>query len=152
VESDGTFLDVGCANGQLLVDVVDWASEKAIEIVPYGLDLGPGLVGLARDRFDGRDHHFWVGDAWLWRPPRRWTYVYSLLDLSPKDLWCSWLHKLSRWVEPGGKLVIGSYGSRSRGIEPVDVAAVMVDCGLEPLGSSSGGVPAISRFAWCEPG
>ena len=148
INRDGTFLDVGCANGLLAEDVVTWAREKGHEIVPHGVDLGARLVDLARERLPEHAANFVAADAWTWAPVRRWTFVYSLLDLSPQELWCEWLHRLHRWVEPGGRLIFGSYGSRSRGEAPVDVTRVLEDCGLEVSGSSAGGQEPVTRFAW----
>ncbi|MGI8515387.1 MAG: hypothetical protein ACR2NT_09660 [Acidimicrobiia bacterium] len=34
VEKSGDFLDVGCANGLLLSDVVGWTLERGIHLVP----------------------------------------------------------------------------------------------------------------------
>ena len=48
LERDGTFLDVGCANGYLLETVSAWAAEKGVEIEPYGVDIAPELVEIAR--------------------------------------------------------------------------------------------------------
>ncbi|MFQ5968564.1 MAG: class I SAM-dependent methyltransferase [Acidimicrobiia bacterium] len=145
---DGEFLDVGCANGLLASDVVYWAMSKGYEIVPYGIDLGAGLVALARERLKEHAENFSVADAWTWRPGRQWTFVYSLLDLSPTDLWCEWLRRLYGWVEPGGHLIVASYGSRSRGQLPVDVNEVLSGCGFEVAGSSSGGQGPVTRFGW----
>jgi 2-polyprenyl-3-methyl-5-hydroxy-6-metoxy-1,4-benzoquinol methylase len=47
IDRDGTFLDVGCASGQLLESLVEWTP---FQIEPYGLDLAPALVELARRR------------------------------------------------------------------------------------------------------
>jgi len=38
VDRDGTFLDIGCANGHLMETVTDWAKEKGHKLVPYGLE------------------------------------------------------------------------------------------------------------------
>jgi 2-polyprenyl-3-methyl-5-hydroxy-6-metoxy-1,4-benzoquinol methylase len=46
-DREGTFLDVGCANGLLMESVVEWADHR---IEPYGLDIAPRLVELARER------------------------------------------------------------------------------------------------------
>lgn len=148
IHRDGDFLDVGCANGLLAEDVVSWASERGFDLTPHGVDLGPGLVDLARRRMADHRQNFNVADAWSWEPDRQWTFVYSLLDLSPRDLWCDWLDRLSTWVEPEGRLIIGSYGSRSRGIDPFDVGEVLESCGLRVRRSSQGGEPPVTRFAW----
>jgi hypothetical protein len=58
------------------------------------------------------------------------------------------LRHLFRWVEVGGRLIIGSYGSRSRSQAPVLVADVLSECGFTIEGSSAGGDGPITRFAW----
>jgi SAM-dependent methyltransferase len=150
IDKDGTFLDVGCANGLLAADVVDWAAERGHRVVPHGVDLGARLVALARKRLSAHAANFVVADAWTWEPRRQWTFVYSLLDLSPDELWCEWLQRLHGWVEHGGRLVVGFYGSRSRGLWPIDVARVLEDCGLQVSGSSAGGEGPMTRFAWTD--
>ena len=148
IDRDGDFLDVGCANGLLAADVVSWAAGRGVRIVPHGVDLGEALIDRARDRHADRASNFVAADAWQWRPSRQWTYVYSLLNLAPTDLSCAWLRRLLEWVEPGGRLIIGSYGSRSRNRAPLDVAQVVRGCGLAVAGLASGGDPPITRFAW----
>ena len=79
IDGDGDFLDVGCANGFLLESVVDWASERGIELTPYGLDMNPLLIQEALRRFPDSAHHFWVANAWGWMPPKR--FRWNLRDL-----------------------------------------------------------------------
>jgi len=148
IDRDGDFLDVGCANGLLAEDVVIWAAERGFSLTPHGIDLGIGLVELARGRLPSFSENFFVADAWAWEPGRRWAFVYTVLDLAPADLWCQWLQRLMEWVEPGGRLIVGSYGSRKRDIAPDDVEKVMRGCGLSVEGASPGGDPTTSRFAW----
>lgn len=150
IDRDGDFLDVGCANGLLASYVTTWAAKRGFSVTPHGVDLGSQLVELARERHPRFADNFQAEDAWSWDPDRRWTFVYSLLDLAPEDLWCDWLRRLKGWVEPEGRLIVGSYGSKSRGIPPVDVAAVMERCGLTVSGSSQGGDPVVTRFAWSD--
>ena len=44
IDRDGSFLDVGCANGYLLECLDRWTS---FEIEPYGLEISPDLAALA---------------------------------------------------------------------------------------------------------
>lgn len=151
IERDGDFLDVGCANGLLLEDVVAWAASAGHVIMPHGIDLGPVLIELARKRLPAFAANLVVADAWSWEPKRTWDHVFSLADLGPDDLACEWLARLAGWVAPGGRLIIGSYGSRSRGVEPIEVAGLLERCGYHPTGETLAGDPPISRFAWTDP-
>jgi SAM-dependent methyltransferase len=152
IDRDGDFLDVGCANGLLLEDIVAWAaSERGHHIAPHGVDIGPDLIELARERLPVFAANLVVADAWSWQPNRTWDYVFSLVDLGPDDLLCEWLMRLADWVAPGGRLIIGSYGSRSRAVEPVDVSGLFETCGYNVIGEALAGEPPISRFAWTDP-
>jgi trans-aconitate methyltransferase len=150
IDRDGSLLDVGCANGLLLADVTIWAQERGYRIVPYGIDLGGELVRLARERLSHVADNLQRADAWNWTPQRSWTFVYSLIDLTPPRLQGEWLSRLYSWVSPGGRLIVGSYGSRSRKIAPVAVAALMERHGFDVVGSSDGGEGPMTRFAWVE--
>lgn len=148
IDRDGDFLDVGCANGLLVSDVVLWASERGYKIVPFGIDLGAQLIAHARQRLPEHASNFTVADAWTWHPVRHWTFVYSLMDLAPEDLRCEWIRRLFGWVKTGGRLIIGSYGSRSRKLPPEDVSEILRGCGLEVTGQSAGGRGPVTHFAW----
>ena len=50
VNRDGTFLDVGCANGHLMECAVTWLAEAGVSIEPYGLEILPDVAALARQR------------------------------------------------------------------------------------------------------
>ena len=83
VESDGDFLDAGCANGYLLECLVAWGRERGFSLIPYGLDQGARLIELARRLRPHLADHFFVGTAWDWSPPPRFRYAYTLLDHVP---------------------------------------------------------------------
>ncbi len=142
----GSFLDVGCANGWLGACVKDWCGEAGLSIEPYGVDIGAEIVIEARRRLS----EAWAADAWRWEPPRQFTFVYSLLDLAPPDLTADWLDRLALWVEPGGRLIVGSYGSVSHGVTPDDVSAALVSAGLAVVGEAAGGAGPVTRFAWAQ--
>lgn len=151
VTSDGDFLDACCANGYLLECLVAWGRGRGRRLVPWGLDHGAGLVALARRRLAEFASDFFVGNAWEWEPPRRFRYVYTLLDCVPGDFRIEYVRRLlGRFVTPGGRLIVGDYGSRSRGRPPLDVTGVLRSAGLAVAGTSAGGSPAITAFAWAE--
>jgi len=153
IEDGGDLLDVGCANGFLLECLVDWGRERGLVITPHGVDLGPRLVELARRRLPQTAANLHVGNAWDWAPPRRYRYVYSVHDCVPLEYLPEYVERLvSDFVEPGGRLIVGAYGSRSRGVEPFAVGPFLTSMGLRVAGTSYGGDPAVSRFAWVDRG
>ena len=92
--------------------------------------------------------HFHTADAWSWEPPQQYDFVYSLTHLAPEHLLGVYVERLAGWVKPSGRLIMGDYGSRSRGTQPINVAAALSSLGWNVLGESSGGDPLLSRFAW----
>jgi len=151
-EPSAELLDVGCANGLLLESLVAWAAERGQRITPFGVDRSAGLVALARRRLPRFGSHFFVGEAWLWRPPRRFACVYALADCVPADHVHAFLHHLlDHYVESGGRLVVGAYGSRSRCVPPLDVAALLEAAGMAVTGAACGGEGPVTRFAWTGP-
>jgi SAM-dependent methyltransferase len=148
---DGDLLDVGCANGYLLECLINWGEERGLRLTPYGLDQGPRLIELARRRFPGWPDHFFVGNAWDWKPARPFHYVYMLLDVVPPDYRALHLPRIvEQFVAPGGRLIIGDYGSHSRRIPARDVAAVLRASGLAVSGGATARSIHQTCFAWTE--
>lgn len=112
VDRDGSFLDVGCANGHLLESMVAWCAERGVRLEPYGVDLSAGLVAEARRRLPRWADRIWVGNALDWTAPggRRFDFVHTLLDLVPPARLAQMLrHQLDHLVAPGGRLLASSY-------------------------------------------
>jgi len=112
VDRDGSFLDVGCANGYLAESMVAWSAERGIRLEPFGVDLSAGLVAEARRRLPRWADRFWVGNALDWTAPggRRFDFVHTLLDLVPEARTEQMVgHQLERLVAPGGRLLVSSY-------------------------------------------
>ena len=80
VQPGWTFLDVGCANGHLMVSMARWAG-----VEPYGLDISSDLADLARRRLPQWADRIWTGNAADWTPPRRFDAVRTGLEYVPPD-------------------------------------------------------------------
>lgn len=113
IDHDGTFLDMGCANGYLAECVVAWCKERGIAIEPFGVDLAPELVSLAHRRLPQWADRFWVGNAVDWVHPeaKRFDFVHILLDAVPTSRRRDLIqHHLDFTVAPGGRLLVSEYG------------------------------------------
>ena len=151
VEMDGDFVDVGCANGYLLECLLEWAHDRGLRLIPYGVDIGPKLIELAKKRLPEFASNFYVGNGWDWQPKQRFWYVYSLADSVPESYVDAYVRRLlEHVVEPNGRLIIGHYGSRSRGTAPLSIADLLASSGYKVAGSAWGGDPPVSHFAWVD--
>ena len=149
IRENGEILDIGCANGFLLESLMAWASERGIVLTPFGLDHGARLVELARNRLPRYTGNFYVGNAWEWQPPRQYRYVYSVHDCVPEHFLGAYAKQLLEVVvAPRGVLILGAYGSRSRGLRPLDLKDRLTESGLVVAGERTVGEPPISRFVW----
>jgi SAM-dependent methyltransferase len=110
IDREGTFLDVGCANGLLMESVARWSREKGLAVEPYGLDISPELAAVARRRLPAWADRIHVGNALGWTPPFRFDLVRTGLEYVPpargREL-VDWL--LGHLVAPGGRLVVGKF-------------------------------------------
>jgi 2-polyprenyl-3-methyl-5-hydroxy-6-metoxy-1,4-benzoquinol methylase len=113
ITARGTFLDVGCANGLLMESVASWCAERGLAVEPYGVDLAPGLVDLARRRLPHWAERIWLGNAIDWVPPQglRFGYVHLQLDCVPTERRADLIrHHLAHTVQPGGRVLISNWG------------------------------------------
>lgn len=151
IHSDGDILDVGCANGYLLECLVKWASERGFKLTPYGVDIGAKLITLAKKRMPKYAENFYIGNAWDWKPPQKFKYVYTLYDCVPVDYLSEYVQKLfDQTVEASGRLIIGAYGSKSKNMPPFNISKFLLEAKFLVTGTSQSGDPPISKFAWID--
>ena len=151
IATDGDLLDIGCANGYLLKCLVKWGSERGLRLIPHGLDQGSSLIELAKGCLPEYADNFHVGNAWDWRPRRKYRYVYMLYDCLPLDYLAEGVNRLmERVVAPQGRLIVGSYGSKSDAIPPFDIGDFLQAAGFVVLGRAEGGRGPITKFAWID--
>ncbi len=110
IDRSGSLLDIGCANGYLLECCLGWTAERGIALEPYGIDLSPALVILARQRLPHYADNLFVANAWSWSPPRRFTFVRTELVYLPAEHERAFVDRLcATLLEPGGRLLIANY-------------------------------------------
>jgi SAM-dependent methyltransferase len=114
VEGDGSFLDVGCANGHLMECLHRWAAEDGVDLELWGVDISEDLVALARERLPAWRAQILVGNALDWHPPRRFDYVRTNVDYVPEHRRPELLRRLlADVVEPGGRLIVGVFNEEA---------------------------------------
>jgi hypothetical protein len=112
IDRDGSFLDIGCANGLLMESVVAWAREGGRCVEPYGLDISEKLAGLAQRRLPHWRDRIFVGNALSWEPPTRFDFVRTEMVYVPPTRRRDYAQRLlERFVAPDGRLLLCSYGS-----------------------------------------
>jgi SAM-dependent methyltransferase len=125
IDRPGSFLDIGCANGYLLECSLKWTSEQGIRIDPYGLDLSASLVEMARQRMPQFADHFFVGNAYFWKPSRRFDFVRTELVYVPAEHEKNYIKRLVQfYLEPDGKLLVANYGED----HPDPAAGLLLGC------------------------
>jgi SAM-dependent methyltransferase len=118
-DRSGDFLDIGCASGYLMESVQRWAADDGISLEPFGLDLAPELVGLARSRLPHWADRIWQGNALYWIPERRFDYVRTGLDYVPPHRRLDLVGHLMRHVV-GRRLIVGMHNEAREGVRAED--------------------------------
>jgi hypothetical protein len=86
-----------------------WAGQKGYRLEPYGLDISPELIGLARQRLPQWANRLFLGNAIDWEPTTRFDFVRTSLEFVPRSRQSDLIRRLlERVVAPGGRLIIGT--------------------------------------------
>lgn len=142
VNSSGTFLDIGCANGFLLECVVAWTEQRGVRVTPFGLDLSERLVALARARLPAHADRLFTGNAWDWEPPQRFDYVRTELVYVPQELRAAFVGRiLAHFLAPGGRLLAAEYTSA----DPLTIDAEIRSLGFTVESTLSGYLEGVEK-------
>lgn len=133
IHRDGSFLDVGCANGYLVECLQKWVEGSGLNVEFYGVDISEELIALARKRLPDRSDRFSVANAVLWTPRRRFDFVHAHeISYAPRHLERAFLeHLLEAYLVPGGRLIIGPWAV---GRDSPDLEERLSSWGHKPTG------------------
>ena len=136
--------------------VARWCAERGLTVEPYGVDLAPGLVDLARRRLPWWADRIWAGNAIDWTPPggQRFSYVHILLDCVPTASHADLIgHHLAGTLQArGGRLLVSDYGANPTAGVPTAaerLSALGFACSGETAGDQRPGRPA-APTAWID--
>lgn len=109
INKNGTFLDIGCANGYLLESVNRWASGIGYKIEFYGLDISERIINLAKQRLPEWKDHFYVGNALTWMPKYEFDFVCikGLEYVPDSDQFNFFQHIMNNYLNDKGRLIFG---------------------------------------------
>ena len=109
-DHDGSWLDVGCANGLLMETLTKWTAEAGLRIEAHGLDLSARLVEVARRRLAHWGNRIWTGNVMTWEPQMRFDYVTVIADSVPKAARPDLVERLiTKFLNSTGRLVFSIY-------------------------------------------
>ena len=129
IDREGSFLDIGCANGYLMESIVRWARHR---VEPYGLELADRVAELARQQRPQWAQRIFLGNALSWQPPMRFDFVRVELVYVPEERQHELLQRLLTDVlAPRGRLIVCGYGSPRSGLAPHPVRRLVRSHGFE---------------------
>jgi hypothetical protein len=148
IHTDGTFLDVGSANGHLIESLQAWNEASPFEVAFYGLEISPDLHALARERLPKMGDRLFCGNALTWTPPFRFEYVYTMIATDvPEAHRGHFLGRLlNEFLAPGGRLILGPW-------KVEEVERLVVESGYEVSGFIEKADPTTgynARFIWVD--
>jgi hypothetical protein len=111
IYADGTFIDIGCANGHLIESLNKWMQYTDVKVDFYGLELSRDLYNLALNRLPEYSSRLFHGNGLNWKPPFQFNYVYTMVlaDI-PGSLQKVFLSNLyDNCLCSGGRLILGPW-------------------------------------------
>jgi len=153
IHRDGSFLDVGCANGYLIESLHKWVQGSGLNVEFHGVDISDELIETARKRLRDWSDHLHIANAVHWTPPRRFDFVHAH-ELSYAPPRCEqefFKHLLEAYLNPSGRLIIGPWAVHGA---PVDWEGRLCSWGYKPTGyllkSQTGDASLTRKMIWID--
>ena len=109
IYKNGTFCDVGCANGHLMEMVHKWAAALGFDLQMFGVDISEGLIELAKKRLPQWYERFFIGNAFYWKPEQKFDYIHTSAKVPEDDKHMYYEHLMENYLADGGRMIIGPY-------------------------------------------
>ena len=111
VYKNGTFLDVGCANGYLMEMVHKWGAAIGFDLQMFGLDISEGLIELAKKRLPQWQDRFFLGNSFFWKPEKKFDYIHigGLGQVPEDDRGLFFKYLMENYLVEGGRMILGPY-------------------------------------------
>ncbi|MCL2775205.1 MAG: class I SAM-dependent methyltransferase [Oscillospiraceae bacterium] len=108
---DGTFLDVGCANGHLMEMVHKWANAIGFDLQVFGVDISEGLIELAKKRLPQWYDNFYIANRYFWKSEIKFDYIHLMgIGGYPEyDERICFEYYMENYLADGGRMIIGPY-------------------------------------------
>ena len=111
IYKNGTFLDVGCANGYLMEMIHKWGLGIGFKLEMYGVEISEGLLKLAKERLPKWNDRFIQGNVNYWKPVKKFDYIHvgGLGHVPEEDKPKYFLHLLENYIADEGRMILGPY-------------------------------------------
>ena len=112
IYKNGTFCDIGCANGHLMEMTHKWAAEIGFDLRVYGVDISEGLIELAKKRIPHWHDNFFIGNAHYWKPEQKFDYIHIMgggPEFANDDHHIVFKHYMENYLVDGGRFIVGPY-------------------------------------------
>ena len=108
---NGTFLDVGCANGHLMEMIYKWATAIGFNLEVFGVDISEGLIELAKSRLPQWKDRFYLNNAFYWKPEQKFDYIHigGLEGVPEEDEREFFDYVMENYLADEGRLILGPY-------------------------------------------
>lgn len=136
IYKNGTFCDIGCANGHLMEMVHQWATGFGFDLQMFGVDISEGLIEFAQTRLPQWHDNFFVGNAHFWKPENKFDYIHMRAETveSPHvdAKYIIFTHYMGNYLNDGGRLIIGPYWYKNED----NILQQILNWGISPTGYS----------------
>ncbi|SDP26637.1 Methyltransferase domain-containing protein [Paenibacillus sp. yr247] len=112
ITKNGSFIDVGCANGYLIESINKWINGmNTYQLDFYGLDISHDLIELAKTRLPNWKDKLYTGNAIEWVPEKKFDFVcVKELGYVPDKMKKTFFeHLYNNFVDEEGRLILGPY-------------------------------------------
>ena len=131
IYKNGTFCDVGCANGYLMEMLYKWGTAIGYNLQMFGVDFSEELLELAKNRLPQWHDRFFFGNALYWKPEQKFDYILSCAKIPENDKRLYYENLMVNYLVDGGRMIISPYWYEN---EDIKEKQIISSIGMQPTG------------------